>query len=237
MRRISKWFIPVVVMSVLFTACTKDKEEVAPGPSMDAIEIGSGNNKIAYTGSDIHVEAQVTAPGNIASIQLTIQPVSGTGWKYDSVYTTGFAGLKNAEFHKHIVIPAETATGQYRLHLVVTDQKGMKKVFDSDIEIKTDPSLPTAIGFEVALGSAGTDLHLEADINAPNKIAKVEVEIHGKWEKTMSYTDAAMVGQSTYHLHKHINVSEAPAGHYHVHLNVIDQAGKQKEFETHFDKP
>lgn len=237
MRRISKWLIPVLAMPLLFAACSKDKDEVVPGPSMDGIEIGSGNNKIGYTGSDIHIEAKVAAPGNIANVQLTIHPEAGTGWKFDSVYTNGFAGLKNAEFHKHIIIPAEAATGHYHLHMVVTDQRGQKKTHEADIEIKTDPTLPTASGFAVSLGSGGTDLHLEADIAAQNKIAKAEVEIHGGWETTVSYTDAAMVGQTAYHLHKHIDISKAPAGHYHVHLNIIDQAGKQKEFETHFDKP
>ncbi|MFC3199905.1 hypothetical protein ACFOET_19960 [Parapedobacter deserti] len=28
----------------------------------------------------------------------------------------------------------------------------------------------------------------------------------------------------------------APAGHYHVRLKVVDQAGKENEFEEHFDK-
>lgn len=237
MRRISKWFIPVIALSLLFTSCSKDKDEVTPGPSLADIEIGSGNNMTGYTGSDIHVEAQVTAPGTIANVQVTIQPASGTGWKFDSVYTAGFAGLKNAEFHKHIIIPAEAATGHYQLRLTVTDQRGQKKTHEAKIEIKTDPTLPTATGFEVGLNSDGSDLHLEAEIAATNKIAKVEVEIHGNWEKSVTYTDAAMVGQTAYHLHKHINISEAPAGHYHVHLNITDQKGKQKEFETHFDKP
>jgi hypothetical protein len=34
-----------------------------------------------------------------------------------------FSGLKNAEFHKHIDIPADAVTGLYHLHLAVTDQQ------------------------------------------------------------------------------------------------------------------
>ncbi|WP_291908896.1 DUF4625 domain-containing protein [Chitinophaga sp. CB10] len=74
------------------------------------------------------------------------------------------------------------------------------------------------------------------DISAPNKIASVTIEIHGAWAYEVTYTDAAMVGQTTYHLHKHVNVSAAPAGHYHVHITVKDQAGKEREIEEHFDK-
>jgi hypothetical protein len=236
MRSISKWSFLVMAASLFFTACSKDDDDAVPVPDITGVEIGSDNSKVAYTGADIHIEAQITAPGTIATVQVEIHPETGNGWKFDSVYTTGFAGLKNAEFHKHIDIPADAVTGHYHLHFVVTDQRGQKKEFEEEIEIKTDPTLPFISGLELEL-EGGNDLHLETEITAPNKIAKVEVEIHGAWEKEFSYTDAAMVGQTTYHFHKHLDVGAAPAGHYHVHFKVTDQAGKEKEFEDHFDKP
>jgi hypothetical protein len=32
------------------------------------------------------------------------------------------------------------------------------------------------------------------------------------------------------------SIPTAPAGHYHLHLKVTNQAGKENEFEEHFDK-
>ncbi len=223
---------------ILFAAaCSKDKEEVLPAPSLSDVEIGSGNNKTGYAGGDIHLEAQITAPAKIASVRVSIHPEEGAGWEFDSTYTEGFAGLLNAEFHKHIHIPAEAATGEYHLHMVVTDQLGKTAQVESDIEIVLDPSLPNIEDFEVGLSADGTDLHVEGHVHAENKIARIEVEIHGgDWETEVSYTDAAMVGQTEYHLHKHIDVTEAPAGHYHIHVKIVDQSGKEREFEEHFDK-
>jgi hypothetical protein len=229
----------IVLFSVLsfVASCSKDDDDVTAAPTISAVEVGHENNKTAYPGGDFHIEAEILAPGNVSTVQLLITPVSGSGWSFDEVFTDGLAGNKNATFHEHITIPGEAALGQYKLRLVVTDQKGQVANIESDLEIKVDPTLPAATGYEIGLNAAGNDLHLEATINAVNKIAKVIVEVHGAgWEKEFEFTDAAMVGQTTYNFHKHVNVGEAPAGLYHVHLVVVDQAGKQNEFEEHFDK-
>ncbi len=237
MQPVIKFLSALCIVSLLFTACSKNKDDVPASPLVTDVEIGSGNNKIAYTGSDLHLEAQIIAPGTIANVQVEIHPVSGTGWKFDSVYVNGFQGLKNAEFHKHIDIPADAAVGFYHLHFIVTDQRGQQKKIEDEIEIKTDPTMPAISGLDLGVGDNGAELHVETVITAPNKIAQVDIEIHGNWEKEIRYTDAAMVGQTTYNFHKHINIEDAPPGHYHVHFKVIDQAGKEKEFEDHFDKP
>ena len=218
-------------------SCSKDDDDVIAAPTISGVEVGHDNNKTAYPGGDFHVEAEILAPGNVATVQLLISPVSGTGWSFDEVFTDGLAGNKNAAFHEHLAIPADAPLGQYKLRLIVTDQKGQVANIESDLEIKVDPTLPGATDFEIGLNAAGNDLHLEANINAVNKIAKVIVEVHGAgWEKAFEFTDAAMVGQTTYNFHKHVNVGDAPAGHYHVHLVIVDQAGKENEFEEHFDK-
>ncbi|RZL39214.1 MAG: DUF4625 domain-containing protein, partial [Pedobacter sp.] len=139
--------------------------------------------------------------------------------------------------HKHIDIPADAVLGLYHVHIKITDQAGQVTDVESDLEIKKDTTLPTVAGFEVGANATGTDLHMEATVGAVNKIAKVVVEVHGSaWEQEYTYTDVAMVGQLTYNFHKHVNITAAPAGHYHVHLKVVDQAGKEIEVEEHFDK-
>ncbi|RZM23142.1 MAG: DUF4625 domain-containing protein [Pedobacter sp.] len=232
----NKLIIALFLFVSVFAACKKDKIELA-GPTISGLEVGHENNKTAYPGTDIHIEAAIVAAANIAKVTLEIHPVTDGGWEYKQEYTEGFAGQKNAEFHQHVDVPADAALGMYHIHLSVTDQQGNVTEVESQLEIKFDPTLPIATEFEVGLNTAGNDLHLEASINAVNKIAKVVVEVHGPaWEKEFEFTDAAMVGQTTYNFHKHVNVGAAPAGHYHVHLKIIDQAGKENEFEEHFDK-
>lgn len=229
-------FALVMGISIIFAACSKDNDDLPAAPTVNLVELGSNNSKLAYAGADLHLDAEILAPGNIASVQVEIHPEGSAGWQYDSLYTEGLAGLKNAEFHKHIDIPEDAAAGHYHFHLVVTDQRGQRTEVEDELEIQVDPTLPSLTGLEVALNDDKTELHLEAEIAAPNKIASVVVEIHGPWEKEFEYTDAAMVGQTSYHFHKHLDLSEAPAGHYHVHVKIVDQAGKEREFEDHFDK-
>ena len=238
MKNNFKFYVCAILFSILFTACSDDDDDVTPAPSVANVEIGHGNNKTGYVGGDLHIDASIDAPGTIANVRVEIHPESGAGWEFEEVYTDGFAGLKNAKFHKHIDIPANAATGSYHFHMVVTDNNGQTTKVEEEIEVVHDPSLPSVSGLEIELAHGGAEIHVETTITAPNKIAKVEVEVHGgTWEKEFSYTDAAMVGQTTYKFHKHVHLSDAPAGHYHLHFKVIDQAGKERELEGHFDKP
>lgn len=236
--KLNKLSISIFLLFVtVFASCKKDDDVTPASPGITLHEIGSNNSKIGYIGSDLHIDAEIVAPGNIANVKLEVHKQTGTGWVVDQDFTEGLAGLKNATFHKHIDIPADAAAGMYHLHLVVTDQNGQTTEAESELELKEDITLPAISGFEVAANTAGTDLHVEAAITAVNKIAKVTVEVHGTaWEKEFEFTDAAMVGQTAFTFHKHMDISAAPAGHYHVHMNIVDQAGKEREFEEHFDK-
>ncbi|SDG61142.1 protein of unknown function [Pedobacter terrae] len=232
----TKTLLLFFLFAITFSACKKD-EPVLQAPMISALEVGTSNNKIAHPGNDLHIEAQIAAPANIKDVVLEIHPESGSGWNVNTTYTEGFVGLKNAEFHKHIDVPADAKVGAYHGHLKVTDQNGQVSEIEFDLQVTADPSLAKVTGFEVGLNAAGNDLHVEAAITAPNKIAKLVLEVHGNgWEKEVSYEDAALVGKTSYTLHKHLEVAAAPKGHYHVHLKVIDQSGKEVEFEEHFDK-
>lgn len=237
MKSIVKKLAPVMAASLFVVACSKNEDEVVAIPSITVTELGSNNSKIAYAGSDLHIDASVTAAGTIAGVHVEIHGQTTDAWKFDSTYTEGFAGLKNATFHKHIDIPAEAVTGAYHIHFTVTDQRGQKAEYEASLDIQADATLPSISGLVTEVADAGKELHVEGNIVAPNKIARVVIEVHGSaWEKEFAFTDAAMVGKTTYSLHKHIDISAAPAGHYHVHVKVEDQAGKEKEFEEHFDK-
>ncbi len=234
----TKQLTGILIVGLSFMAACKKEKQMAPKPTVTGLEVGINNSKIAHPGNDLHIEAQITAEGTIKEVVLEIHPEAGAGWKLTQTYTEGFAGQKNAEFHKHVDVPADAVLGDYHGHIKVTDQAGQVTEAEFELKITSDPTLPTVDGFEVGLNAAGNDLHVEADITAPNKIAKAVVEVHGNgWEKEVTYTDAGMVGQTAYNLHNHIDVTAAPKGHYHVHLKVVDQAGKENEFEEHFDKP
>ena len=232
----TKTLLLFFLFAITFTACKKD-EQMPQSPAISALEVGTSNSEIAHPGNDLHIEAQISAPANIKDVVLEIHPESGSGWNVNTTYTEGFAGLKNAEFHKHIDVPADAKVGAYHGHLKVTDQNGQVSEIEFDLQVTADPTLAKVTGFEVGLNTAGNDLHVEAAVTAPNKIAKLVLEVHGNgWKKEVSYEDEALVGKTSYNLHKHLDVASAPKGHYHVHLNVIDQSGKEVEFEEHFDK-
>lgn len=232
-----KSMLALLLAGTLFAACNDDDDVTPASPTISGVEIGSGNNKQAQAGGDFHIEAQIVAPGDIERVHLEIHPEGADGWKLDTVFTEGLAGLKNAEFHKHIDVPAGAAVGPHHLHLTVTDKNGNTAEIESELEVMKDPTLPSVEGFAVEVEDEGKGLHLEAAITAPGKIAAVTVEVHGSgWEKEFEFKDAAMVGQTAFDFHKHVDIAAAPKGHYHVHLKVTDQAGKENEFEEHFDK-
>jgi len=218
-----------------FASCNKD-EDIIQQPTIEGLEVGHDNNQTAYPGSDLHLDAEILAPGTIASIKLEIHPEAGEGWTFEKVYTTGYAGVKNADFHEHIDVPDDAAVGEYHLHLVVTDNAGNTAEAESHLEIVVDPTLPSIAGFEVEFEAAKGELHVEGDITAKHEIAEISVEVHGgDYEKEFE-VDGDYVGKTEFHLHKHFDISDAPAGHYHVHLRIKDQANKEREFEGHFDK-
>jgi hypothetical protein len=47
-------------------ACKKD--EVISKPEIDLTELGYENSKIGYTGSDLHIEAEIVAEGKIETV-------------------------------------------------------------------------------------------------------------------------------------------------------------------------
>ncbi|MCH5600823.1 DUF4625 domain-containing protein [Niabella ginsengisoli] len=223
-----------LLLIVGITAC--NKEDVVAKPTITDLEVGADNNKKAYPGTDIHIEGDIVAPGTIASIKVEIHPESGTGWTFDKIYTDKYAGTKNAEFHEHIDIPTDAAVGEYHVHIAVTDKNGNVAEVESDLDIIVDPTIPSITNYEVVYESAKNELHVEGTITASNKIAELTLEIHGgNFEKEYAIT-GSYVGNTTFNLHQHFSLTDVPAGHYHVHLLVKDQAGKEREFEEHFDK-
>lgn len=127
------------------------------------------------------------------------------------------------------------------LTLIFTSCSDTEKPFISLIEL----------GYEnTKSATAGSELHIEAEILAEGKIDVVRIEIHpeGEHEKksfTFAEIDATWEFDTTYTefsglkntlFHEHIKVPEdAAAGHYHFHFQVTDMEGYQSSFEEEIE--
>lgn len=235
MKKYSKIVVAVLSFTLILASCSKKDKEVKPaGPSFESIEVGHDNSQIGYAGQDIHTEAEILAPGKIQSVQVVIHRGDGEdGWEFDKFYED-YNGQRNATFHKHIDIPADVAPGEYHFHFYVTDENGQTAKKEVKVQIKADPDVPTVEDLNAHMH--GSDrLHVKAKVSAPDKIEKLTVEIHGPEKKEVEFTD--MKGQTSYEFNQEIDISDLPAGNYHIHFGVTDQKGREIEEESdHFDK-
>jgi hypothetical protein len=105
----------------------------------------------------------------------------------------------------------------------------------------------TELGYKDSkTATIGEDFHMEAYIEAENKIDKFEVELHPEGEHMKSYPlhvsmeewefDSVYTGFSglrNTEFHEHIEIPEsAEPGDYHFHFAVIDQEGFETVYEA-----
>lgn len=228
------WVAGLLAATCLFS-CKKEEAPVAESPVVTIKEVGNNNSKVAYTGIDLHLDAEVTAPRKIANIKLQITLAeTNYGWDFMKTYTTPYAGLKNANFHEHIDVPEDARAGTYTLLLIITDESGEKTQSKIDFQVIRDLSLPRITEASLKATSTST-LNLSGVIQATNKIARLMVEVQSSaWTREFSYTE--MVDQTTFRLNKDIDVSSAPSGHYHINVTVVDKAGKKALYAFHLDR-
>lgn len=135
MKKFLSSFGILLLIVAAVTSCNKNNDIVAK-PIITGIEVGSGNNKVAYAGSDLHIEAEVTATATIENIVVEIHPEAGSGWEFSQAFTDGYTGNKNATLHEHIEIPANAVAGDYHLHIKVADKSGNVTVAESELKIE-----------------------------------------------------------------------------------------------------
>jgi hypothetical protein len=126
--------------ALFFSSCEKEGKPQAP--TVKITELGSGhdnpNDKIAYAGSEAHIEAEITAEGLIRDITVEIHQEDGN-YEFGETYTDAkYAGTRNATFHEHLDIPAEAPEGEYHLHLVVRDREGQTATAESELTIRAE---------------------------------------------------------------------------------------------------
>lgn len=99
----------------------------------------------------------------------------------------------------------------------------------SDVEIGIGNSL---------IGYPGTDLHLEAEVEAEGKISTITVEMHKEdgTDEEYEQTWTEFEGLLNVHFHEHFDIpATATTGEYHFHLVVTDMEGNQTEYEADLD--
>jgi hypothetical protein len=134
----------VFATGLFFTAC--EKEEDPAKPVITLTELGYENSKIAYAGTDLHIEAEILAEGKVDKVTIEIHPegdhekststiLHEGEWEFDTTYTK-FSGIIDPLFHEHIDIPVDADTGHYHFHFIVTDLEGQQTVVEEELEIQ-----------------------------------------------------------------------------------------------------
>ena len=132
-KRILLVFLIFLGVLSVFSSCDDD-DEVNARPVIEDLEVGIGDSHEAWIGSDLHLEAEITAEGKIDLVEVEIHSEDGGDYEIEAEYDE-FRGLKNTTFHKHVDIPADTPAGNYHLHLTVTDQEGNQVTAEEEITI------------------------------------------------------------------------------------------------------
>lgn len=122
--------------AMLLSSCSDD-DKPTDKPSVTLTEVGHDNSKTAAAGTDMHLEADILAPGTIKEIEVEIHQENGGNFEIEKKFAEGskYAGLKNANFHEHIDIPANAPAGEYHVHLEVTDNLGQSAEAKSELTV------------------------------------------------------------------------------------------------------
>lgn len=240
-------FAVSMLLSVFaFGLSSCDNDDDKPDYDDDIIatlsEVSEENSKIAFAGKDLHLEGNLYAEDLIGRIDLKIESQDGKTNVLSKSWTDGkYIGVRNTNFHEHVDIPANTAEGNYKLTFTVTDRDGDWSVFNSDLRIEVPKAGSPVIKITEAgennskTAVVGEEMHLEAEISAPQKIAEIEVELHNTaagYEKVFKFT-GKYVGEKSAHFHEHLEIpADAPAGEYHIHFTVTDAEGNSTTEEV-----
>ena len=245
----------IAFVAITLYSCSSDDDgdiQLA-APSITNFEFGEGSThggeSVAYKGSDIHLEAEITAEATVASITLDIHGHDlevGEGeeeWDFEQTFTNASYLVINPEFHEHVDIPATAPAGEYHITLTVTDENGNSTEVEGEIEIM-DPITVSDMSIDETV-ARGSDFHVEFMIEAVNGIHNVTVDIHAhdlelaegeeEWDFEEVYEEG-LHEETSAEFHKHIDVpATAPAGEYHMLITIEDEDGNTKMIDTHID--
>lgn len=145
--KILKQITAFLLALVLFTACNNDDDPTPDlqKPTIDNIEIGSGNNEQGIIGRDFHLEMDVLAGNRIKNIQVLIKQRAGEtyakDWSFEVTWEE-FKGAKNTNVHKHFDISKDAPEGTYDFIIRVNDENGSVKEEIRSIKLINPENLP-----------------------------------------------------------------------------------------------
>ncbi|NJB37410.1 DUF4625 domain-containing protein [Croceivirga sp. JEA036] len=236
-------------------SCSEDDDDNVneAAPVIANFEFGEGSTHsaepVAYKGSDIHLEAEITAEATVASITLDIHghdlelKEGEVEWDFEQVFDGAEYMAKNPEFHEHVDIPMTAPAGEYHISLTVTDANGNSTEIEGHIDIM-EPITTSEMSIDETV-ARGSDFHVEFMIDAVNGIHNVTVDIHAhglevaegeqEWDFEQEYEEG-LHGETSAEFHKHIDVpATAPAGEYHMMITIEDENGNTSVIDTHID--
>jgi len=251
-----KFLAIIAFFGILLNSCSSDDDNSSSSldaPEITNFEYGEGSShstdQAAYTGSDIHIEADIYAEGVVNSITLSIHShdaVPGDGeieWDFTQVYDGADYQAINPTFHVHVDVPEYAAQGEYHIELVVVDELGNSTEMEGHIDIINLITFSNVDIDETVV--RGEDIHMDIEIGALNGIHELTVDFHGEdvtigtgdveWDGEFDFS-ADFHDQTEADFHTHIDVpATAPVGEYHVTITVEDEDGNTESYETHID--
>lgn len=126
----------LLIVSHLLISC--EKKEDLKIPQVENFEIGHSNDGKGYIGHDVHLNADVLAGSQLGSVEVHILPKPGQSYAYAwqlKLVWKDYVGMRNAEIHQHVDIPADAAPGLYDFHFIVHDKNGTKLHITQDITL------------------------------------------------------------------------------------------------------
>jgi hypothetical protein len=145
MKSIFKHCLFFVLFIFFYSACSEDPVPMLQAPSVENIELGSGDNGIAVIGQDFHFNADVVAGDKIETVEITIRQKGSETYSADwsmSIIWDQYKGVKNNSIHKHFDIPEDAVEGIYEVVILVKDQNGETTEVTRDLTIYNEASFP-----------------------------------------------------------------------------------------------
>lgn len=244
-----------ILAGITLSSCSDDDNEliVEEAPLISNFEFGQGSTHgdghVAYTGSDIHMEADIVADAGVRSIAVEIHAHDlevgddEEEWDFEQIWDDAEYHAINPTFHEHIEVPANAPAGEYHITLTVTDVKGNSTEVEGHIDVMKPVSV-SAISIDDSV-KRGDDFHAEFEIDAVHGVHHVIVDIHAhglavgegeaEWHFDQEFEEG-LHGKTSVEFHEHIDVpATAPVGEYHMLITIEDEEGNTTKINTHID--
>ena len=252
MKSTFKFFAIVPIFAFLLHSCSSDDDSSgAAAPLISNFEYGEGSahstDRVAYKGSDIHLEAEIDAQGSVGDITLSIHAhglTPGDGevdWDYEQKFNKSDYMVINPSFHEHVDIPTDIPAGEYHIELTVTDLLGNSTTVEGHLQI-LDPITLGDISLDTTV-VRGNDFHAEFLVGAVHGIHSITLDIHAhgiepgagevEWHLEQVFEEGYH-GLTEVEFHEHIDVpATAPAGEYHMVFTIEDEQGNTRSLDAH----